>query len=119
MTPALRPATDRLLLRSDLVVLESAITNLLHNAIRAEPRGGVVEVEVRPPGEVRVIDHGPGVPPEDAERIFEPFWRGDERWPGAGLGLTIVREAAAAHGGSVSVEATPGGGATFVLRLSG
>ncbi|WP_051471963.1 sensor histidine kinase [Patulibacter minatonensis] len=69
---------------------------------------------------VRIVDHGAGVPPEDHERIFDRFRRGDSARGrhGSGLGLAIVRQVAAVHGGTVSVSATPGGGATFVLRLA-
>jgi signal transduction histidine kinase len=76
-----------------------------------------VEVVVRAPAEILVIDHGPGIPPAEREQVFEPFWRRDETYPGAGLGLAIVREAAAVHGGAISIEETLGGGATFRLRL--
>ncbi len=82
-----------------------------------EPAGGIVEVVVRAPADILVIDHGPGIPPMEREQVFEPFWRRDEAYPGAGLGLTIVREAAAVHGGSIAIQETPGGGATFRLRL--
>ena len=114
---ALVPEVDRVPIAGSARALESALTNLVQNAIRAEPPGGTVEVAVRGPAEVRVIDHGPGIPPDDRERVFEPFWRREETQPGAGLGLTIVREAAAVHGGAVWVEETPGGGATFRISL--
>ena len=68
---------------------------------------------------IRVIDHGPGVPPRERDRIFEPFQRGErsgER-PGAGLGLAIARGFAEANGGRLSVESRLGQGATFVLSL--
>lgn len=66
-----------------------------------------------------VVDHGPGVPEADRARIFDRFRRGDTArgQHGSGLGLAIVRQVATVHGGSVAVEETPGGGATFVLRL--
>jgi signal transduction histidine kinase len=66
-----------------------------------------------------VVDHGPGVPAEDRERIFDRFRRGDTSRGrhGSGLGLAIVRQVAAVHGGTAGIEETPGGGATFVLRL--
>jgi two-component system sensor histidine kinase MprB len=68
---------------------------------------------------LRVVDHGPGVPAEDRERIFDRFRRGDTSRGrhGSGLGLAIVRQVAAVHGGTAGIEETPGGGATFVLRL--
>ncbi|HPH12289.1 MAG TPA: ATP-binding protein, partial [Burkholderiaceae bacterium] len=69
---------------------------------------------------VRVCDHGPGVPVELRERIFEPFYRlpgATERDGGVGLGLSLVKSIATRHGGSVHCENAPGGGACFVLSL--
>jgi signal transduction histidine kinase len=70
--------------------------------------------------EVRVCDRGPGVPPDQRERIFEPFYRlpgASERAGGVGLGLALVRSIASRHHGSVHCEDHTGGGACFVLRL--
>lgn len=114
---ALVPEVDMLPITGSVRAIESAVINLVQNATRMEPVGGTVEVVVRAPADILVIDHGPGIPPAEREQVFEPFWRRDEAYPGAGLGLTIVREAAAVHGGSISIEETPGGGATFRLRL--
>ena len=97
--------------------LESAIVNLIDNALRAEPAGGAVEVVVGPGRMVAVIDHGEGIAADDRLLVFEPFWRKDESPPGSGLGLSIVREVARVHGGDVHVRGTPGGGATFVLEF--
>ena len=70
---------------------------------------------------IAVVDHGPGVPDEAVEHIFERFYRADPGRSrdvgGTGLGLSIVAAVAAAHGGHVSYERTPGGGATFRLTL--
>jgi two-component system sensor histidine kinase MprB len=98
--------------------LARAIGNLLDNAAKYGPPGGVVEVAVRD-GEVTVRDHGPGVPPEEAALIFDRFYRGDgaRGRHGSGLGLAIVRQVAEAHGGTVSVEDAPGGGASFRLAV--
>jgi two-component system, OmpR family, sensor histidine kinase MprB len=96
-----------------------AITNLLDNAGKWSPPSGVVEVTVRA-GEVSVRDHGPGVAPEDAPRVFDRFWRapGARSLPGSGLGLSIVKDVAESHGGSVTLEPASGGGARFRLRLA-
>ncbi len=96
-----------------------AVTNLLDNAGKWSPAGGVVEVTVHA-GEVSVRDHGPGVAPEDAPRVFDRFWRASNArsLPGSGLGLSIVKDVAESHGGSVSVERATGGGARFRLRLA-
>lgn len=106
------------LLLADAGRLKQALLNLLSNAVEVSPEGSGVEVSVAfPQGEavVSVRDHGPGVPPADRRRIFEPFRTG--RPGGTGLGLTIVDRVAAVHGGSVEVEDAEGGGALFRLRL--
>jgi two-component system sensor histidine kinase MprB len=71
-------------------------------------------------GELRVRDHGPGIAPEDREHVFDRFYRSSaaRAMPGSGLGLAIVREVAEAHGGSVSAEEAPGGGALMRLRFA-
>jgi two-component system, OmpR family, sensor kinase len=97
--------------------VESIVTNLIANAVRAEPAGGVVIIRVLPECAIEVVDHGSGVADADRNRIFEPFWRKDDAPPGTGLGLSIVRELVELLGGEVSVEETPGGGATFKVRL--
>jgi two-component system sensor histidine kinase MprB len=96
-----------------------AVTNLLDNAGKWSPASGVVEVAVRE-GEVSVRDHGPGVAPEDAARVFDRFWRANNArsLPGSGLGLSIVKDVAESHGGSVTLEQATGGGARFRLRLA-
>jgi two-component system OmpR family sensor kinase len=70
---------------------------------------------------IAVIDHGPGVPPQIREKIFQRFWRADtsrtRETGGSGLGLAIVSSIVAAHHGRVSVSETPGGGATFRIEL--
>jgi two-component system OmpR family sensor kinase len=102
-------------------LLRRALRNLLENARRYSR--GDVEVEVQREGAnatVRVSDHGPGVPPAERERIFEPFYRlagVSEREGGVGLGLALVRSIATRHHGSVRCEASPWGGASFVLTL--
>ena len=96
----------------------AAVGNLLDNAAKYGPPGGVVEVTVRD-GELAVRDHGPGVADADAPFVFDRFYRGDgaRGRQGSGLGLAIVRQVAESHGGGVTVEAAPGGGALFRLRL--
>ncbi|MBF6620843.1 MAG: HAMP domain-containing histidine kinase [Patulibacter sp.] len=103
--------------------LARAVSNLLNNAaLHGAAEGGPVEVSIARAGEraeIRVIDHGPGVPAAERERIFDRFRRGDDvrGRRGSGLGLAIVRQVARSHRGEVTVEDTPGGGATFVLRV--
>ncbi len=101
--------------------VESIVTNLIENAVRAEPADGTVIVRVTldtPDATVEVVDHGDGVAPADREKIFEPFWRKSDATPGPGLGLAISRELIDKLGGRVWVEETPGGGATFKIALS-
>jgi len=71
-------------------------------------------------GELRVRDHGPGIAEEDRPHIFERFYRATaaRSLPGSGLGLSIVREVAEAHGGTVTAEDAPGGGALLRLRFA-
>ena len=97
-------------------LLERAISNLVDNAVKFTPEGGVVRVVVSP-GRVEVSDSGPGVATADQERVFDRFWRADaaKSLSGSGLGLAIVKQVAEAHGGTVRI--ADGGSATFVLTL--
>jgi signal transduction histidine kinase len=99
--------------------IEDALRNLIENAVSHAPQDTEVTVSVSPDGAVEVADRGPGVAAEDRERIFERFWRAraGARGEGAGLGLAIVAQIAAAHGGTITVDDAPGGGAVFALRL--
>jgi two-component system OmpR family sensor kinase len=113
-----------LALVGDDMRLRQVLSNLLRNAIVHTPRGTPIEVVLRPENGsavLEVVDHGPGIPPEEASRIFERFHRaGNGRSRdrgGSGLGLSIVAAVVAAHGGSVAVVGTPGGGATFRILL--
>ena len=100
--------------------LRQVVMNLALNALQAIPDGGWMRVschEAEEPElvEILVDDSGPGVPPEIRERIFEPFFT--TKAEGSGLGLPTVHAIVAQHGGSVSVEEAPEGGARFALRL--
>ena len=72
-------------------------------------------------GELTVRDHGPGISPEERDRVFDRFYHSAtaRAQPGSGLGLAIVRDVAEAHGGTVTAEDAPGGGALLRLRLNG
>ena len=95
-----------------------ALTNLIENAISHAPSASVIEVKLAPPATIAVSDRGPGVAVEHRARIFGRFERGATPCKGgAGLGLAIVAEIAAAHGGSVRVTGRAGGGAIFLLTL--
>jgi two-component system, OmpR family, sensor histidine kinase ChvG len=102
--------------------LETALLNLLDNALRYSPPGARVTVEIRTRSEPRQIgisvsDCGPGIPIEQQGKIFERFFTTHLEGGGTGLGLSIVQSVARAHGGSVEVESEPGQGSTFVLWL--
>jgi len=114
--------------RGDEPRLRQVLGNLLANAIAHTPEGTPVEVRLAP-GTLRgapaalvaVADQGPGLSPEQAERVFERFYRADEArsrdYGGAGLGLAIVAALVAAHDGVVEADSTPGEGATFRVVL--
>jgi signal transduction histidine kinase len=97
--------------------IECIVTNLVENAIRAEPPDGTVLVRLDENAAIEVVDHGNGVPPAERDLIFEPFWRRDSTTPGSGLGLSIVKELVQLMGGMIRLRDTPGGGATFEISL--
>ncbi len=116
-------APDEVLVAGHAGLLESAIRNLVDNAIQFTRRGEPVRIRVSADGAVtRVVteDGGPGLPPGEEQRIFDPFYRGAEARAGAGgsgLGLPILRRVAHAHGGDVVAGRSELGGARFELTL--
>ncbi len=106
---------------ADAEKVQRVLFNLIQNAIRHTPADGSVTVRARPHGgnvEVEVSDDGEGIPPEDGERVFEAFYRGDASRgeDGAGLGLAISRAIVEAHGGRIWLEdAMPGTRVKFTL----
>ena len=112
----LDPAPAALPVRGDAFILRAAVTNLLENAIDFSPRGGVVRITLTIHDrnvELTIRDHGAGIPDYAREKVFERFY--SLRHPGSGrkgtgLGLTLVREAAELHGGSITLEAAAAGG---------
>jgi signal transduction histidine kinase len=112
-------APGRLAAVADEEKLVSVISNLIANAVRHTPRGGVVRCSLRRTDAALVLevaDSGPGVDPEDRARIFQPYRR-VAATPGQGLGLAIVSEFVGLHGGSVAVGRAPEGGALFTVQL--
>jgi signal transduction histidine kinase len=96
------------------------LVNLIVNAIRYSPDGGVVRLSFsksRATASVTIADEGPGVGPGDEERIFERFERAQSKEEGTGLGLAISRRLARSMGGDVTLESAPGRGAQFSLTL--
>jgi len=111
-------ATRPVLVEGRPAALRRAIDNLLDNAVAWGPPDASIEVRVAD-GEVTVRDHGPGIAPEDASRIFDRFYRAPEARSrtGSGLGLAIVRQIVLEHGGTVSAGVAPGGGAVVGFQL--
>ena len=102
----------------DRLRFEQVLINLLSNAQRYSPSGGCISVSHETvDGEevLSVTDSGPGVPDEDRDLIFEPFYRGDRS--GLGLGLAIAKSIVELHGGRIWVEASQSGGSTFAVAL--
>jgi signal transduction histidine kinase len=100
--------------------LQRAFSNIVRNAVEACDARGEIELTARPENggvRVEIRDHGPGVPPELAGRLFEPYVTAKSG--GTGLGLALAKQAVEMHEGAIAVEETPGGGATFVVRLRG
>ena len=115
---------DREDLLCDPVLLRRALDNLLDNAAKYTPRGAEVRLSGGIEGGslvLEVSDDGPGMPAEAAARVFEPFFRGDagrdRRTGGVGLGLSLVRRIAEAHGGDVKLQSAPGEGVRVTLRI--
>jgi two-component system sensor histidine kinase BaeS len=108
----------------DRTRIGQAITNLLLNAVRYTPSGGSINVDCgRHGGELEVVisDSGPGVAPDEEEKIFSPGYRGSaaKGTTGSGYGLAIAKEFVEAQGGSISVSASSERGASFTVRLPG
>ena len=105
--------------------LAQVFTNLVDNAIQYTPAGGTITLRAGQVGdqvEIAVVDSGPGIPPEDLQRIFERFYQVDKARRGGGgrglgLGLAIAREIVQAHGGSIAAHNNPQQGSTFVVKL--
>ena len=129
LRPVLAPFALRTQIRPNLpdvlvdpVQMDQVLTNVLENAARFSPPGAEIRVAVaafQGSVEVTVADHGPGIPANDRELVFEPF-RSLDRGPGrggTGLGLAIARAVVQAHGGRMWIEGAPGGGTAVMIRL--
>jgi two-component system OmpR family sensor kinase len=113
---------DRVEVRGDEARVGRIVHNLVRNAVTHTPPGTAVDVTVgveEPWGVLSVRDAGPGIPPDQATRIFDRFYRGTTARGsgGSGLGLFIVAALTQALGGAVGVDSTPGAGTTFTVRL--
>src|SRR5699024_2944397 len=105
----------------DAVRLRQIVTNQLTNALKFVPADGTVTVRLDAEDDwavLRVADTGPGIPAEDLPRVFDRFFRSrTTRTDGSGIGLAVAAELAAAHGGTITADSTPGHGTTFTTRL--
>lgn len=112
---------EKVVIEGDPVALKRLVSNLVENALKY---GGAARGQVYPEDGMAIIeidDDGPGVPPAEVERLFEPFYRGEpsrnRETGGMGLGLAVVRSLARAHGGDVTLANRPGGGLRACVRL--
>lgn len=108
--------------RGDEAVLRHILTNLLSNAVKYSAPGQAVKLAIERDGEsaeIRIVDHGCGIPAADQPRLFQAFHRGSnaQQVHGTGLGLLIVRRCVELHGGEIRFESTEGRGSTFIVRL--
>jgi two-component system phosphate regulon sensor histidine kinase PhoR len=119
------PPAPELAISGSAGELQSAISNLVSNAVRYTPAGGAVEVQVQQAAdgrlELSVRDSGPGIAPEHLPRLTERFYRVDRSRSrdsgGTGLGLAIVKHVVQRHGGELKVASTPGAGSSFTITL--
>jgi signal transduction histidine kinase len=118
------PATHELLVRGDALRLEQALHNVLQNAIKYSPEGGVVRVELQRVGawaSLTLTDQGIGIPEVALPQIFDQFYRAptvrSEHISGLGIGLFVTHEIVTLHGGEIAVSSTEGLGTTVTVRL--
>ena len=124
--PLIQPAEEALFVRVDRKKLQQALLNVLSNAYKYSPRGGVISLSFLQEVHhsvgrfgIEIHDHGIGMRPEETARVFERFYRADTtgKIPGTGLGMSIVREIVEIHGGEVTVQSQLGAGTTVTLWL--
>ena len=123
--PLLDLPTQTLWMRADSNKMEQALSNVISNAYKYSPKGGVVRIALAPPGDgkndigLRVIDRGLGMKPEQVARVCERFYRADfsGKIPGTGLGMSIVSEILDLHGGRVEITSAPGIGTEVTLWI--
>jgi two-component system OmpR family sensor kinase len=114
------------IIRAEENKIRQVVTNLLGNALRFTDSGSPLEIAIgtntaESEALIAIVDHGEGIPESIRDKIFQRFWRADSsrtrETGGSGLGLAIVSSIVASHGGRVTVEETPGSGATFIVHL--
>ncbi|MGQ9908558.1 MAG: ATP-binding protein [Candidatus Flexifilum sp.] len=126
-TPERRPidlvtAVDTLTVTADRALIDMALRCLLANAIKYSPIDGPIALDLREEDSAVVLqvrDQGIGIPPDEQEYIFEPFYRASNigEISGLGIGLSLARDAIRSHGGAIAVVSAPGKGSTFTVRL--
>ncbi|CAM5403629.1 histidine kinase OS=Streptomyces fumanus OX=67302 GN=GCM10018772_29290 PE=4 SV=1 [Streptomyces fumanus] len=106
--------------RAEPAALERAVVNILDNAVKFSPEGGVIDVRLTE-GTLTVRDHGPGISPAELPHVFDRFWRSESArsLPGSGLGLSIVARTVQQSGGEVTLAPAEGGGTVATIRLPG
>jgi two-component system, OmpR family, sensor histidine kinase TctE len=111
------PAPKSVRAQVNALQIEQAVANLIRNAIEHCDGTGTITVLVDKAGGIEVRDEGPGIPEEEHEHVFEPFYRLRPRSSGAGLGLNLTRQIARLHGGRVDILTGPWRGARIRLQL--
>lgn len=114
---AFEPEAASIVASGDKTSIERALTNLVQNAIEHGGRKGKITVSVALPASIEVRDEGEGIPAEEREKIFEPFYRLRPRNHGAGLGLNLVQEIMRLHGGGIELADGPADGAHFRMSF--
>lgn len=115
-------ASATLTLQGDKNLLEKAIKNIVVNAIKYTPAGGEIKISARADGEkvnIKISDTGGGIPEDEIDRIFDPFYTGDNKNGGMGLGLSIAKNIVESHGGRIWAESRVGKGSAFHILLPG
>jgi signal transduction histidine kinase len=119
MTVSMKLDPDTPILSGHYDPLRRAFSNILRNAAEACGEQGALDIIVFPDDEggvqIEIRDHGIGVPPDIADRIFDPYFTG--KTGGTGLGLALAKQTVEMHGGTIRLVETAGGGATFVVRM--
>ncbi|WP_407654529.1 sensor histidine kinase [Bradyrhizobium prioriisuperbiae] len=109
------PGDEEIVVNGDQMSLERALTNLVQNAIDHGGRRGTISVRVEHAGSIEVCDEGDGIPLEQREQVFEPFYRLHQGGQGAGLGLDLVQKIMHVHTGTIEVRSGPSGGACLKM----
>ena len=114
---AFAPPNGKVEVEVNALQIEQALANIIRNAIEHGGRRGTITVAVDRAGGLEVRDEGPGIPPEERDNVFEPFYRLHPHSRGAGLGLNLARQIAHLHGGSIAIASGPSAGAHVRIQL--